>query len=356
MKQILIFLVVLNASTYAFSQATDTTRTVASQPANDTIQTVATQPAGTAAVAAATPDSAATPAPVAPKPEPEKPRWTITHLVRLNLSQTAYFYWSSGGDNSWATNTFYTFTANYKNDNWAWDTKLDTEYGLVYIEPAVESADFSWWKNWKKNADKIQLSSIFGYTQNQRLYYSFLCEFKTQYSPDKFLGSYSSTFMAPGYLNMGLGADYKRTEEWLLFDILPVKDFTAFISPFTARLTFVLNDALSQAGAFGVDPGSRIKEQMGMAAKVAFKAKPIENVSLSTTLNLFTPYEDKFLNFVVAWDTAVAMKINKYLSTTLNASLQYDEKTDAKKRDGTTLGGPRVQFKEILGVGIAYAF
>ncbi|MDR0667262.1 MAG: DUF3078 domain-containing protein [Prevotellaceae bacterium] len=357
MRPFFVFLIILCTSPYAFSQQTDTVPPRRS-PAVDTAATAAPD-----SVTAA-PDTVVPPPAPAPKdtvvpppaPAPKTSGWKMTHLVRLNLSQTAYFYWSSGGDNSWATNTFYTFTANYKNENWAWDTKLDTEYGLVYIEQAVEPADFSWLKRWKKNADKIQLSTTFGYTHNSRLYYSFLGEFKTQYSPDKFLGNYSSVFMAPGYLNMGLGADYKRTDEWLLFGLLPVKDFTAFMSPFTARLTFVLNSALSQAGAFGVEPGRRVKEQMGMAAKVAFKTRPMENVSVSTTLNLFTPYEDKFLNFVVGWDAVVAMKINRYLSTTLNISLQYDEKIQAMKRDGTPLGGPRVQFKEILGVGITYTF
>ncbi|MDR1406218.1 MAG: DUF3078 domain-containing protein [Prevotellaceae bacterium] len=266
-------------------------------------------------------------------------KWTITPVARLNFAQTGFFNWSAGGDNSVATNTFFTLTANYKHLTWAWDTKFDAEFGLVNTKN----------DGWKKSADKIHLSTIIGYTHNDKLYYSFLGEFKTQHAKSSFDNKYISTFMAPGYLNMGLGADYKEPGKFRLLG-LPLKDFTAFFSPFIARLSFVLDDKLSQAGAFGVDPGERIKKQIGMGAKLAFKINPAANVFVTTTLNLFTPYADQFFHFVVDWDTMISMKINKYLSTTIHMSLKYDEKIQIEDK------GPCVQFKEIHGLGVVYAF
>lgn len=55
------------------------------------------------------------------------------------------------------------------------------------------------------------------------------------------------------------------------------------------------------------------------------------------------------------WDVLINMKINKYLNATLNTMLKYDNdvKTindEGEKRDA------KVQFKDILGIGVAYNF
>jgi hypothetical protein len=277
------------------------------------------------------------------------PKWKIASTVRLNFAQTGFANWSAGGENSVATNTFFTISANYKKESWAWDTKFDTEFGLVYI--SRKDTDRG---KWEKSADKIQIATTFGYTHNDKLYYSFLGEFKTQYAKSHFNDKYISTFMAPGYLNLGLGMDYKEPEKFLLFG-MPIKDFTVFYSLLIARFSFVLDEKLSRAGAFGVKSGEYVKKQIGMGAKMAFKINPVENVFISTTLNLFTPYVDKFFNFVVDWDTVVNMKINKYLSATLHLSLKYDEKVRSMD-NANNPQGPRVQLKEMLGLGMVYSF
>ena len=56
-----------------------------------------------------------------------------------------------------------------------------------------------------------------------------------------------SEFMAPAYLTTGLGFTYD-----------PGKIFTVVLSPAAWRGTFVLNDRLSDEGAYGVDPGKHL--------------------------------------------------------------------------------------------------
>jgi hypothetical protein len=343
MKYLLVFLTLPCVTMAAFAQTPDSTkRTIAK---TDTIaKPDAIQPVVSTPQSVPQADSLQ-----AVKTDTVQPKWKTSSIVRLNFAQTGFVNWSAGGENSVATNAFFTSSANYKNESWAWDTKFDTEFGLIYI--SRKNADRG---HWEKSADKIHLSTTFGYTHNDKLYYSFLGEFKTQYAKSHFNDKYISTFMAPGYLNLGLGIDYKEPEKFSLFG-MPLKDFTVFYSPFIARFSFVLDEKLSQAGSFGVIPGEHAKKQIGMGAKMAFKINPVENVFVSTTLNLFTPYVDKFFNFVVDWDTVVNMKINKYLSATLNMSLKYDEKI-RDKDDNNNPKGPRVQLKEMLGVGVVYAF
>ena len=94
--------------------------------------------------------------------------------------------------------------------------------------------------------------------------------------------------------------------------------------------TFVKDGYLSNEGAFGVDPGDRFRAEIG--AYIYIKAKADMN-----------------------WDVLINMKINKYLNATLNTTLKYDNDVKTINDEGEKRGA-KVQFKDILGIGVAYNF
>ena len=55
------------------------------------------------------------------------------------------------------------------------------------------------------------------------------------------------------------------------------------------------------------------------------------------------------------WDVLINMKINKYLNATLNTTLKYDNDVKTFNDEGKKRGA-KVQFKDILGSGVAYNF
>jgi len=262
--------------------------------------------------------------------------WTHKGLTGFNLSQTALSDWAAGGENTIAANVYFNGQLNYKKGHLAWDNQLNTEFGMFYTAT----------NKWQKNVDKLQYTSKLGITSPyKKLYYSFLANLLTQYAKgykNPTDENYISTWMAPGYLNLALGVDYK-----------PSSVFTIFYSPLTGRMTFVLDDSLSRAGAFGVDPGRRTKSQLGMYFKAGLDWKITNNIKIISTLDMFSGYE-KFGIVVVNWDLLMSMKINKYLSTTLNLALKYDDAVKTKDADGSPRG-PKVQFREMLGIGFAYS-
>ena len=65
-------------------------------------------------------------------------------------------------------------------------------------------------------------------------------------------------------------------------------------------------------------------------------------------------YLHKPLNIDVNWEVQINMIINKWFSTTLTTNLMYDDDVKIVQKDGTK--GSRVQFKEILGVGVQFNF
>ena len=277
--------------------------------------------------------------------------WKTGGVFAVNLSQTSLKNWAAGGQNSVAVNGIFSVFANLKKGNSAWDNSLDIGYGL--LKQGVE--DF------RKTDDKIDLVSKYGQKAFSNFYYAGLVNFKTQMTegynyPDK--TSPISDLFAPAYLLAALGLDYK-----------PNAYFTAFIAPVTAKFTFVLDDKLSAAGAFGVDPGSKVKSEMGgylraSYSKNDFKGEFMKNISLTTKIDLFSNYAHNPQNIDVSWETLIAMKVNKYISVNLNTHLLYDDdiliridrNDNGVLSDPVDLPGKRIQFKEIFGVGFSYKF
>ncbi|HKK62504.1 MAG TPA: DUF3078 domain-containing protein, partial [Bacteroidales bacterium] len=202
--------------------------------------------------------------------------------------------------------------------------------------------------------DKIDLASKFGYKANNTWFYSGLLSFKTQFSegfsnPGDENRTKISDIMAPGYLNLSLGMDYK-----------PSDNFTMLLSPAAGKVTFVLDDELAADGVFGLDPSQRIRSEFGGYIKVAYSKEILKNVKLNTKIDLFSNYLDNPQYIDVNFDLLLSFKVNEYISTTFISQLIYDRdiQFDVLDDNGSPTGDkePRIQFKELFGIGLTYSF
>jgi len=57
-------------------------------------------------------------------------------------------------------------------------------------------------------------------------------------------------------------------------------------------------------------------------------------------------------NIDVDWQILFTMKVNKFLSANLNFQFIYDDDIMITDTDGNT--GPRLQMKELFGLGLTY--
>ncbi|NDW19304.1 DUF3078 domain-containing protein [Dysgonomonas sp. 216] len=263
--------------------------------------------------------------------------WELKGVAGLNFSQTSLSSWSAGGENSLAGNAYLNGSLTHKRGNWLWVNNLALEYGLTNTKS----------QGTQKSTDKIELSTQIGYSTDNKWYYTAMADFKSQFAkgykyPDK--DNYISRFMAPGYSNLSLGAEYR-----------PNDNYSAYFSPIAGKLTFVTDDSLSNKGAFGVDPGDHFRAEMGAYLKLKAQKTLMENVTLISKADFFTAYDSSFGNVDVEWDVLINMKINKFLTASINTTLKYDDDVKYVDDEGNPKG-PRVQFKEILGIGLAYNF
>ena len=155
-----------------------------------------------------------------------------------------------------------------------------------------------------------------------------------------------STFLAPAYLLVGLGATYKPNER-----------LSAFISPATMKMTIVNDQRLSNMGAYGVDTGKLSRYEIGGYANIRYKAPLITNIDFQANLDLFSNYLDgQYKNIDVNGEFILFMKVNKYITANLSVNVIYDNDILIDVDEDGIVDGPRTQVKEVLGVGFAYNF
>jgi hypothetical protein len=278
------------------------------------------------------------------------PQWRTSGTINISGQQVSLTNWAAGGQSAISGNGLISLYAGYISKKHFWSNNLDLAYGVI-----KQASNRKWWKN----DDRIQFTSKYGFKAFDHVYYTALVDFKSQFAAGYNYPNDSariSNFMAPAYVVAALGFDYR-----------PHPAVSFFIAPATARITFVNDDTLAKYGAFGVQkevrdvnnghiitPYKKIREQFGGYFKMVFKKTVMENVDFGTTLELFSDYLHNPQDLYVNWTTLVTMKVNKYISATLSTQMIYDEAVMIKDKDGKV--GPRLQFKQVLGVGLAYKF
>ena len=166
------------------------------------------------------------------------------------------------------------------------------------------------------------------------------------FDPANAEGPYISNAFAPAFGLLSFGLDYK-----------PKKHLSLYISPATGKFTIVGDDRLSDAGAYGVDSGSMLRAEIGAYFKMMFQKDIMKNVNLQSRLDLFANYET--LDRVdINWENTINMKVNKYISASIFTHMRYDHDIDTRPDDvanNKDIGiQRRLQFKYVLGVGLAY--
>jgi hypothetical protein len=283
--------------------------------------------------------------------------WTKKNAVGVNFNEVAFVNWNAGGNNSISSLFHGNFERRYQKDLLSWRSNAQVRYGIN----AQEGREL------RKTEDQIAVNSTFGYRRDSisDFRYSAKFNFNTQFAngyryPDT--ETAISKFMAPGYIFIGIGTEYTH----------PKEDLTVYLSPVTQKSTFVLDRTLANDGRFGVKPavrdeegfiieeGERVRTEVGILLTSGFSKEIFDNVNFDNQLSLYTDYLNRFGNIDVDWELNVNMVVNDFIKASIGSHLRYDDDVKVRKDingDGQleTLG-PRIQWKQMLGVGVVYNF
>lgn len=283
--------------------------------------------------------------------------WDFKGSGSINFSRIHLSNWAAGGINNISYLGLVNVFANYKKNKLAWDNSGFFSYGQMKEQN----------KPLQKNEDRIDLTSKLGYALQEKIFLASLVNFRSQFSPTFSPdGQHISGLMAPAFGLVALGLDFK-----------PINDLAIFISPVTGKFTFVLDEKLANAGAFGVQPamidttngnilakGKTFRHEIGAYLNATYKKEIMKNITLSTRVELFNNYSDpnkpNRKNIDINWETFISMKVNKYIVVTIFTHLLYDNDILVpldRNGDGVMESkGIRTQFKDVLGVGLSYKF
>ncbi|MFB9054583.1 DUF3078 domain-containing protein [Formosa undariae] len=288
----------------------------------------------------------------------ETPKWVNKNKAGVDVNEVAFINWSSGGSNSISAIVSGSSKLDYTYRNFIWNSSLNTRYGINQQES----------EPLKKTDDLFEINSSIGYQKSKgsMWYYSSRLNFKTQYAngysyPDT--SNPISKFMAPGYMFFGGGMEYGKD----------LKRLSLYASPLTFKSTFVLDERLANAGAFGVTPavyddegnvlipGDKVREELGILITNYYELDVAKNVMLKSTTNLYTDYINSFGNVDVDWEVVMDFKVNNFIKATLGSHLKYDNDVKTlvvidEEASEYGEGGAKVQWRQILGIGFVVDF
>lgn len=285
-----------------------------------------------------------------------EPEWKRENMVGFDLSEIAFVNWNAGGNSSISGLLKGTFTRNYEVKNQKWLNELIVRYGISK-QDGVEL---------RKTDDALQFNSTFGYRKDttSNWYHSAKFNFRTQFTdgyayPNKEISI--SEMFAPAYTFLGVGAEYNDKK----------KTMQLYLSPLTMKNTLVLNQRLADQGAYGVtkavyDPvtkellrkGEKSRTELGFLIMTGFKKEVFPNIKLDNRLSFYSDYINNFGNIDVDWQMQWDFIVNKYIRATINTHLIYDDDIKAKDEingEQVTVG-PKIQLKQMLGIGVVYSF
>ncbi|MDG2431435.1 DUF3078 domain-containing protein [Flavobacterium sp.] len=290
----------------------------------------------------------------------KQPKDTVSHWAKKNtigfdISEIAFVNWNAGGTSSVSGLLKTKFSRIYTTSNYNWSNELIMRYGLNK-QDGVEL---------RKSDDVFLFSSAFGYRKDtlSNWYHTAKFNFNTQFTNGYAYPNTEKTIsspFAPAYVFIGLGAEYASKK----------KDELLYLSPFTSKMTFVLDQRLANQGAFGVTKaiyntdgslnkeGEKSKIELGFLLTGYYKKQVVKNVIMENRLSLYSDYINNFGNIDVDYNVAFDLVVNEYIRTNIGLHVIYDDDIKSKKNiDGeqVTLGA-KTQFKQMLGVGVVYQF
>lgn len=281
--------------------------------------------------------------------------WAKENVVGLDISQITFVNWNAGGNNSVSGLLKGQFIRTYTNKNLVWKNELIARYGINKQEK----------QDVRKTDDQFQLNSTFGYRTDtiSNWYYAGKFNFNTQFANGY---AYPNTVLAiskpfaPAYTFLGVGAEYSRKD----------LNLNLYLSPLTQKTTMVFDQRLANQGAFGVEKaiydefgvlikeGKNIRNETGILITNQWKTEIYKNINFEHRIALYTDYINNFGNVDVDWQLQLDMTVNQYVKANIGTHIVYDDDIKSKEEENgiQVIKGPKIQLKQLLGVGVVYSF
>jgi len=277
--------------------------------------------------------------------------WLFGGDGSLSFRATSLANWAAGGEDQIGVSPIANLFLNYKKGKHTLENYLTFAYG--FLKTGERRA--------VKSDDRLFYTSKLGRQISPKWYYTTSLLARTQIAPGY---KYSSTdtirtsdFLAPVYLYVSVGIDYR-----------PSNSFSFVLSPVMGKATYVRSDDMTVLATAGMvtskkdETGAdvmvphRSRHEFGGGALLSFSGNLFKNkISYNSQLEFFSNYMQKPENVDVFWTFQTKILLYKNITGDLRFDLKYDDDQKSINDDGS-LGGPKVQLRNYMGVGLFYQF
>ena len=274
--------------------------------------------------------------------------WKYGFSSTFTLNQTYFSNWARGGESSFAGNLDLRGKADFndKEKKLRWNSEGRLRYG------AIRTAEHGV----RTNTDNLEINSQFNTDLREKLDFSSVFYFKTQVAKGYNYPNDSvvvSRFLNPGAFTLGVGVEYK-----------PFEKTSLNFSPISYRNTFVLDTAAIDQTAHGIDADKRSRQELGGQLVIRNSVTILDGLNITNAVRIFSGYLDKPQNMDIDWEINFEKQISWFFKVSLNLHTIYDDDIlfpvlDANKEpvllpDGTPRRAPKTQFKQFLGLTLAF--
>ena len=275
-----------------------------------------------------------------------KSYWDNDFVFYTGFNRVQLYNWAAGGLNFMEIHGLADIWLDYKHNKFHWNNFIGLSLGV--IKSSYGNAGL-----WLKNDDRIELTSKFSKRTPHLWDYSFLINFRTQFTKGYYTefdlenDNYMDNFLSPIYPIAGFGFDYHANNR-----------LTAYVSPITMKSTIVIDDSLKNVGVFGLTPSDNgVRIEAGFYSNLLYTHDSLfgnKNLHLMSDLTLFTNYlpnkripdidnpgqYTKNYEFTVdvTLEILATYHINDFFSLTFSGYLIYDKDINIPRyeKDGFT--------------------
>ena len=280
--------------------------------------------------------------------------WNYRTDASYQLSQGWVENWAKGGENNISSVLDVTEYIDYNNKVSKVTANTSVRFALGF-QASGKKLNLN---DIRKNLDLIEINSKINHKAFGKFDLSGVLQFKTQTLPGYNYPNDSvkvSKFFNPATLILGYGLDYK-----------PDKNTSINVSPISYKGTYVPDTAMINQTKYGIGADRRSKNELGAYVTVSNKTRLFDKIDMTNKIQFFSNFLSKPQNVDVDWEMIMTMSLNWFTDLRMNMHLIYDDNTRFPVYDdegnpvigtgGVQKTAPKAQFKELLGLSLAFKF
>ncbi len=281
--------------------------------------------------------------------------WKYRTETNLAFSQTSLFNWVKGGEKSLSSLLDVTGYVDYNNKQKKISSSNFARIKLGFLATGDNPI--------RKNTDIFETNSKVNHKAFGKFDFSAIMLFKTQLLPgytyskvnDRDTAILVSKIFNPATITLGFGLDYK-----------PNAQTSINFSPLSYKGTFMTDTIRLDQTKYGIPVNRKSLHEPGVSLNVSHNWKPLKSVAVTNRLSLFTNYVNNPQNVDIDWEMILTANLNWFTDLRVNTHFIFDDDTKTTvlddenkpvlRPDGSVKKTARIQFKEMIGLTLAFRF